>query len=281
LRDLEIGLAWGTLHRAGLVEFIDLAARHGFPTLAVPPHIYEAALAAGETPRSLRRRLADGGVRVRVIDCIAAGMPGMPPGETVVDSQPIRQYDAAECLAIADALEAPVINISLYNSKPVPVAEMAEAVGDVCRLAGSGHSIVIEFYPESGITDLAAADAIARACGEGNCGVMLDVWHLARSGGGVAQVAALAAGAIGALQLSDRIEPPTGTPYVPMSGRRLPGEGALPLGALVAAALANSPGITAEIEVFSAELAALPLAMAGARTAAAVRAWRESLACEG
>jgi sugar phosphate isomerase/epimerase len=83
-------------------------------------------------------------------------------------------------------------------------------------------------------------------------------------------------GTIGAFQLADRIEPAPGAPYVPMSGRTLPGEGELPLGEMVAAALENSPGVTVEIEVFSEELAAMTVDAAAARTAAAVRAWRES-----
>ena len=62
-----------------------------------------------------------------------------------------------------------------------------------------------------------------------------------------------------------------------MTGRLLPGEGSLPLHDIVAAALANSPGLSAEVEVFSAELSALPVDKAAARTAAAMAKWRQSL----
>ena len=58
-----------------------------------------------------------------------------------------------------------------------------------------------------------------------------------------------------------------------MTGRLLPGEGSLPLHDIVAAALANSPGLSAEIEVFSAELSGLPVEAAAARTAAAIAKW--------
>ena len=61
-----------------------------------------------------------------------------------------------------------------------------------------------------------------------------------------------------------------------MTGRLLPGEGSLPLHDLVAAALANSPGLSAEVEVFSAELSALPIDKAAARAAAAMANWRRT-----
>jgi sugar phosphate isomerase/epimerase len=121
------------------------------------------------------------------------------------------------------------------------------------------------------------AQAITAACGEPNCKILFDTWHLARGGHGVSDLRALPPGAIGALQLSDRIEPPPGSAYVPMTGRLLPGEGELPLGEIVAAALVNSPGITIEVEVFSEELTGMTADTAAARTAAAVQAWRRQL----
>lgn len=275
--ELEIGLCWGTVHRAGLVEMIELAARHGFPTLSVPPHIYFAATDAGHSDRALRRRLADAGVRVRVVDAITAGLPGKPGNAVEFAGTVIPPSDAATCLTVAQALEAPLINVSHFGGEPVPLPVMAEAIGAACRQAGAqGMGIVLEFVPGTGIASLGEAHAIAQASGEPNCAVLLDVWHLARTGGTAADIAALPPGAVGAFQLCDRTELPPGAPYVPMTGRALPGEGEQPLGAIVAAVRANNPAVTAELEVFSEELAALPLDAAAARAAAAVAAWREA-----
>ena len=104
--------------------------------------------------------------------------------------------------------------------------------------------------------------------------ILLDSWHLARTGGTADQVRALPPHSIGAIQLSDRNPPAPGEAYVPMTGRLLPGEGNLPLHDIVAAALANSPGLSAEVEVFSAELSSLPVDAAARRTATAVESWR-------
>jgi sugar phosphate isomerase/epimerase len=274
-----IGLAWGTVHQANLLETIEVAARHGFPTLQIPPDIYLDCLAAGTDAKAIRRRLADAGVSVRVVDGVTGGLPGMPTEPVMFKGQAMQRFDIVACLDVAEALEAPIINVSHYGAALAPLEATAEAVGAACRLAArSGITIVLEFVPDSGNPSIGNAQAIVAACGEANCKVHLDTWHLARSGGTVADIRALPPRAIGAFQLSDRIAPPPGTAYVPMTGRLLPGEGELPLGEIVAAALANSPGVTIETEVFSEELAGMSADGAAARTAAAVEAWRKQFA---
>jgi sugar phosphate isomerase/epimerase len=109
------------------------------------------------------------------------------------------------------------------------------------------------------------------AVGAPNLGMMLDTWHFARSGGTLAQLAALPQGLISALQLSDRREPPPGTVYTPMGGRLLPGEGELPLVPLLQGLLGRDPGLTVGVEVFSDELRALPPSEIAARVASSTR----------
>lgn len=272
---IEIGLCWGTLHRAALPELIEAAARFGFPTLSFPPHLYAQALAEGHDAAGLRRRMRDAGVRVTVADAITAGLPGMPDEPVLFDGKTVPRASEADCFTMAEALEAPLVNISHFGARRVAQAELTEAIKGICRRASArGLGVVLEFVPGTGIADLAAAAEIVRDCGEANCAILLDTWHLARTGGTPADIAALPPRCIGAMQLSDRLPPAPGESYVPMSGRLLPGEGSLPLHLIVAAAQANSPGISAEIEVFSAELAALPIVEAAARTTAAISAWR-------
>lgn len=266
-----IGLCWGTIHQANLEQTIELAARHGFPTLQIPPDIL---LEHGDAA-AIRRQLRDAGVRVCLIDAITAGIPGMRTEPVVFRGREMPRYDAPTCLEVANALEAPLVNISHYLGSPVPLEQMAEGVASVCRMAAAqGVTIVLEFVPDSGIRTIGEAGEIALASGEANCKVHLDTWHLARSGGSAETVRQLRAGLVGAFQLSDRREPAPGTAYVPMTGRLLPGEGELPLGEIVAAALANSPDLTIEVEVFSEELGAMAADDAAQRVANAVADWR-------
>jgi sugar phosphate isomerase/epimerase len=274
-----IGLCFGTVHQADLLEMIEVAARHDFPTLQVPPDLYFACRDEGMSATALRKRLDDAGVRVQLIDAITAGIPGMRTEPVEFRGRKMPRWDAAACLEANDALQAPVLNLSHYLGQPVPLAEIAEGVGAASRLAARhGVTLVLEFVPDSGIRTIHEAQAIAAACGEPNCKILLDTWHLSRGGHGAADIRALPQGAIGAFQISDRIEPPPGTAYVPMTGRLLPGEGELPLGEIMAAALANSPGITIEVEVFSEELANLSADGAAERAASAIATWRSRLA---
>lgn len=279
MEELEIGLCWGTLLQASLVELIEIAARYDFPTLSISPYIYYASLEAGETGRTLRLRLADAGVRVRVLDAITAGLPGHSSQPITLGGKQFAPADVEACLVIADALEVPAINLTHYKGEPVPFEQLAEGVGAISRRAAEGGAaIVLEFVPDSGFPSLPETQAIVEASGAPNCSILLDTWHLARTGGTVADIEALSPGAIGACQLCDRTEPPPGTPYVPLTGRDLPGEGELPLWPIMEAIIANSPGVTAELEVFSEELQTLPAEAAAARTASAVIAWRASRA---
>ena len=275
--DMDIGLCWGTLHQATLPELIEAAARHHFVTLSFPPYLYADCLSAGMTPQSVLRRMRDAGVRLTVADCISAGLPGMPDTPIPFGGKKLPRPGEAECFAMAEALEAPLVNISHFGAGPVSQAAMTEAVGAICRRAKArGLGVVLEFVPDTGISDMATAQAIANDCGEANCQILLDSWHLARTGGTADQVRALPSRSIGAIQLSDRNPPEPGEVYVPMTGRLLPGEGRLPLHEIVAAALTNSPGLSAEVEVFSSEMSAMPVDKAAARAAGALAKWRQS-----
>lgn len=277
---LEIGLCWGTLVQASLPELIEAAGRHGFPTLAVRPDTFLDTVSAGTDTAILRRHLRDAGVRVQVIDAIGAGLPGGRAAEPT-HAGGVVAGSMETCLRVAEALAAPIVNVChypYYEGGAVVLQEMIDSVGAISRAAEArGVRIVLEFVPNTGIPDLANALAIVSGVAMANCGIMLDPWHLSRSGGTVEDVRALPAGTIGGLQLDDRTPPPPGSAYVPMTGRDLPGEGQLPLIDIVHAALANNPNLTAEVEVFSEELRQLPVDTAALRVRRAVDAWRARL----
>lgn len=263
MTQLDIGLCWGTIQQASLTELIEVAGRHGFPTLSVRPDMILSTIAEGVSEAALRRRLRDADVRVVTIDAItpASDTPGA--------------LSIADCLRAAAHVEAPIVNANRYGGDPIEETALVDWIGNVARQAQSqGLAIALEFVPDTALPDLVTAHRVAQASGAANCTVLLDFWHHARSGGTVADISALPAGALGSVQLDDRTPPEPGAPYVPASGRDLPGEGQLPLGELMRAALANSPGLSAELEVFSAELRALSADAAAARVAAATRIWR-------
>ena len=280
----DIGLGCANLLTATLPEFIDAAERAGFRRITVRPYAFAQALAAGETETDLQHRLSDAGIAVTMIDALTNALPGtleradaavlarLPPDQ-------LEPLSEAECFRTATVLGASIVNLTHYMGPSLPIAVAADAVSAVCRRAAPlGLRICLEFFPDSGLPDLPFAQAVVEACGEPNAGVLLDVFHLDRSGGTVDDVRRLPPGAIAGIQLSDRRRPPPGTAHVPLSGRLLPGDGELPLREVIEAALENSPDATIDVEVLNDELRALAPGDAATRLADAVQAWRTTLA---
>lgn len=278
----RIGLGCATLMSAGLVELIEVAARHGFATITARPAAFTAAIEQGSSEAALRRSLKDAGVTVRMIDALNC-LPGeslLDPADPKFRHLPREAFfppDEETCFRAAEALEAPFVNVTHFAQKPAPAEQMVKALGGVCRRAAArGLGITLEFIPGTGLPDVVTTDGLIRACGEGNCGITLDPWHWARSGGTLDDVRGLAAGAFLGMQLCDHRPEPAGTTYTPMSGRLMPGEGALPLVELVRLVTANSPAITIEVEIISDELRAMSLDDAAAHVAAGLERWRQS-----
>ncbi len=130
---------------------------------------------------------------------------------------------------------------------------------------------MIEFLPGTGIADLATGLAVVRAAGEANGAVLFDSWHFARSGGKLEEIDADAARWIGALQLSARTPHQDLVPYVPMTGRKIPGRGALPLARMIAPVLAAHPELPVGVEILSDEMEAMSFDEAAGAAAKALR----------
>ena len=282
----DIGLGCANLLQLTLPEFVDVAERAGFRRITARPYAFAHALGAGWTEAALQRRLADAEIAVTMIDALTHALPGMRPVSDLdlrvrerLPPDVLEPPDERTCFRAATALGASIVNVTHYMGRSLPVAVLADALGGVARRAAPlGLRLSVEFFPDSGLPDLHVAQAVIDACGEANTGLLLDVFHLDRSGGTVDDVRRLPPGAIAGIQLSDRRRPPQGTGHVPFGGRLVPGEGELPLHELVEAALENSPEATLDIEVLDEELRNLSPDDAAARLAAAARAWRAAFA---
>jgi sugar phosphate isomerase/epimerase len=257
--DLE--LCCMTVRQAALPELIAVGGSAGFAAVTTTPWLYDAA---GVTDRELRRLLDEHGVRVTYIDGLITALPGTPAHRGAASED--------DCYRIAAALGAGAINVVHIDGSPTPLGELAGALGPLCdRAAARGLRIVVEFLPGTGIPDLPTALELVRAVGADNLGIVLDSWHLARSGGTVDLLDPAAASLVGALQLADRTRAQDLEPYVPMSGRLLPGDGEVPLERLVASVLAARPAVPVGIEVISDAMRALPAAEAARVAAASLR----------
>ncbi len=118
-------------------------------------------------------------------------------------------------------------------------ARAADNLARVAEMAAPlGIDLTIEFMRWRAAATIEDAARLARTCGQGNVGVLLDALHLSRSGGSPAAVAALPQGLVRYLQICDAplLHPAdtAGCIAEARAGRLMPGEGSLWLRELMA-----------------------------------------------
>jgi len=272
-RDRDLMLCWGTVNSRTMLDLIEAAAVGGYRSISVSPRLYRATQAAGISDSALRSALYSQDVNVAVIEPLLSGLPGALTPETAPrEHRSLYEFTEDDCYTMADAIGARTISLSHFLGSPVPATAMIDAIGPiVSRATERGFDVCIEFIPDTGIDSLATARHIYEAVASRRLGVMLDAWHFARSGGSLDQLAGLPPGMITVAQLCDRIAPAPDAAYVPMAGRLLPGDGDLPLADLTRLTLAEHPDAIVGVEVFSADLQAMPAREAALLAALATR----------
>jgi sugar phosphate isomerase/epimerase len=266
-------LCWGVSPDASLIELAEAAAANGYASITLSPFHYRAARAAGMSDAQLQSLLAGLGIAVGVLDPVGISMPGARPiGAVPAYYKRFLLCGESECLDIAQTLGAPTINVSNTQCDPVSFGVLIERVGAIAeRAARRGLTALVEFQPAGNVSSLDAACRLVRSVGADRLRIMFDSWHFARLGGSLTDLAAVPEHWFGGLQLSDRIEPPPGQAYVPMSGRLLPGDGQLPLRAMLQVILERNPTLRVGAEIFNAELAAMEVGKAAGVVADAFR----------
>jgi sugar phosphate isomerase/epimerase len=262
--------AGSALHKP-FTERLRLAAASGFAGLSMWESDYLGARAEGYSDADLRGALADHGIEIAELDALTRWLPGE---DDAVPSDWTTSFEEKDFYAVADALGARSINVvDLGAGRTISVDAAAEAFAGVCdRAKEHGLLVHIEFLPWSNIPDIESAWEIVREAGRANGGVLLDTWHLLRSGGTPESLMGIPRDRVYAIQVSD-------APAVAelnlmeetMARRLLPGEGAARVRDVLE--VLSDGGCTAPVgvEVFSSALAALPADQAIEQVATATR----------
>jgi sugar phosphate isomerase/epimerase len=263
----DLVLCSGTVRRAPLDVTVRAAAAAGAQGVSAYFDEYVAALAAGWDEAGLRALFGEQRIAVAELDGAMRWLPGDTAGPP-----------AEEFVAAAVAVGARSLTVIEVSGRDVggacSFAEVAAAFGAVCDLAAPhGLLVHLEYFPFSGIADLATAYEVVRRAGRPNGGILLDTWHHLRGRDAGRLDPGIPGDVITGVQVSDVLPQPL--PDVvdeTLHHRMVPGEGMGRLPVLLRSL--RDQGCTApmEVEVYSAELAALDPEVAARRCLQGLRA---------
>lgn len=227
---IQLGLAHLTALELPPPELVTVAARVGFQSIGLRVH---PALAGGvaypltagtAAQRDLAALLKSEGLRLNEIEFIQ-----LTPEIDIASFAPM----------LAAGAELGAVAVTVSGDDP-DSARLAANFAALCDLAGSfGLRVDLEFMRWRAVGNLAQALAVLRQAGAANGAVLVDALHLSRSGGDPADLKAVPAEMLRAAQLCDAAAtmPATDAAIIEEAreGRLPPGEGALPLAALLQA----------------------------------------------
>ena len=261
----------GLLERTDLVaSYYTLAGAH----LSRPPrHVLadraRAAAAVGFTGMALAPAETAAG-----IDAVVAALDGFPAPEI----EPLKGWDSGgrddelAAFALADVFGSrQVTTIQLVDDQPADL--LAERFAGLCARAAE-HGLTVGFEPRahSPVATPAGAAALVTASGAPNAGIVLDAYHVHRSGVSFEDIAPHARLVV-SIQLNDARVPPGPDPAEDATEFRLvPGDGALDLPAWLRGLDRLGVDVPLAVEALSREQNARPLDDAAARAVDGARA---------
>jgi sugar phosphate isomerase/epimerase len=201
---------------------VDAAAAAGYTGIGLTANDYRGALAAGWTDDAMRMRLRRHGLRVT-----EAESPWDWAGDPAQDE---REQELLTHLATAFGIDQLSVVLFARHSRDV----MTDRLTRLCRVmasarAGQPVQVALEFMPYSSLRTLGDAWRVVRACPVGNLSLLVDNWHVQRSGG-LSQLDAVPPEAITSVQLDDvRDEPLADLTLESRYHRELPGRTAVEL----------------------------------------------------
>jgi sugar phosphate isomerase/epimerase len=226
---------------------IEAAGRAGFTAFGILDFDLRAYRADADLP-TLAALLQDSGMAYVELEFLTRWWTR---GEEREHSDAVRAllFEAAEALGAHHVKVAP----DLDDLSPPDVAFWAEAFHDLARGAAEhGTRVALEFMPFANIATLDCAVEIAEAAGHPSAGLVLDVWHLERSGAQPADIASVPSDLILAVELDDGSARPVGDPYDDTCLRRLiPGDGDFRVAEFAAALMRSGWSLPWGVEIIS------------------------------
>lgn len=249
------------------VDFADrvrAAAAAGFAGIGLRAENYWAAVDEGLDAAQMSEIATAAGVPVHEVEYLTAW-------GSAADRDSTQRRKELTVFEMAHEFGVGHVNAGLLEKLPHDV--MVEAFAGLCDRAGADLTVALEFMPYSGVLTIGAAWQIVRDAGRANSGLIVDVWHWARSGTTPADLGDVPADRIVSVQLCDVIAQPMEPLRAESLGHRLPpGDGFGDAIGVVRALVGHgvAPRVVA-VEVISHELVHGGVEYAAVQTATAAR----------
>lgn len=224
-----LSLAAGVMPDFSPQQTVAAAAQSGWPAVGV---WYDPATWTPATTIEVRDRIADAGLVALDIEVI-----WLKPGPD----------DPAHFAAIDAGAAIGARNVLVVSSEPAPArtAEKLQRLSD--HAAAAGMRVCLEFAAFTTVDHVQSALAILDQAGCEDVGLLIDPLHLARTGGSPGDVATVDPHRFPYAQFCDAAAsgpPPSDVPAIiheALDLRLMPGDGALPLGELLAVLPRDTP----------------------------------------
>ncbi len=268
-------LCAGTAQHVPLLERLGPARAAGYQGVSIQPHEHARLLASGIDDAELRSRVGDAGLAIAELDAITTWLPGHAPPPSFAQelASMLRGCTPERLVPIAASLGARSLTVVEFYGAEVGLDQAAESFAGICDLAAlHGLLVHLEFLPWGGIPDLGTGAEIVRRAGRSNGGLLIDSWHLFRSGSTLEELARLPGERVLGVQLNDAPERAEADLAEETQHRRLlPGEGSFDLVGLVRTLDRIGSRAPLGVEIYSDALATLPIETVARTTADATR----------
>jgi sugar phosphate isomerase/epimerase len=272
----DLVLCSGTLARGTpFRDRLEAAAGAGYRGISLWGRDYQSARDEGYSDADLVALLDDHGLDVAELDPVwwwtpGAGAFSIPPELDPID---VFRFGEAELFHIGEVLGARSVNAADVLGGEWPVADAAESFAALCdRAADRGLLVHLEWLAWSRVPDLATAMEVVTLADRRNGGLNIDMWHCARTGTTAADLRAVPAERVLAIQVDDGPAEAEDDPVeATLHQRLLPGAGAFDLQGYLGSLRAIGVRAPVGVEVFSDDLHALGATEAAERAARATR----------
>ncbi|MXO74312.1 TIM barrel protein [Altererythrobacter aerius] len=272
LKPRERILYAGTCQGTPVTERYPAARDAGFTAVTLFASDIVAARSLGLGCDDLKTMIADAGLTLSNVEIVGNWMPGQSADTPLLPREmAVAMLDGTAervCRTAADLGSAAVTVADLFGL-PFDAPEVAKHFAKVCDVAADhGLDVTLEFVPTGCVRTVAQAQEVLERADRTNAGMLVDSYHFFRAGSSLEDMARVPPELISSWQMNDAAATPaTDDAFADMMIRAMPGDGAFDLKGLMQALAATGTTAPAGIEVFSAELSALPFPELARRSA--------------